>query len=273
MSTPGATAATLEQETGSKIVEKIDGTKPFPIAAKKYRLERPKNVSSNFWNWFHEVTGLQEGTSKPRNWPKQRYACCNFCGKILVFTDQFGKTTLGSLKGHAISHQKSKFCMPEILPPADKKRPAQLSMETFFGPTKKCGKLSAEETKVKRELAVAVFVASTMSPIDIVENQAFRKMISAFNSQAEVMGPKNVREKIICLHDNMRRLVFDRMKGQTISLTIDHWTSMANQNYTGMTSHWIDEAWNLHMLAPQILATSPCKQLEIQLMLSTVKLL
>ena len=38
------------------------------------------------------------------------------------------------------------------------------------------------------------------------------------------------------------------MKGCTVNLTCDHWSSEQNMNYVGMTAHWIDSEWKMHSL-------------------------
>jgi hypothetical protein len=38
------------------------------------------------------------------------------------------------------------------------------------------------------------------------------------------------------------------MKDQVVSVTLDHWTSKANHNYSGMTSHFVDNDWVLRKI-------------------------
>ena len=45
---------------------------------------------------------------------------------------------------------------------------------------------------------------------------------------------------------DVRKQLRAQIGENTIALTCDHWTSAVNDNYEGMTVHWISEDWKFH---------------------------
>jgi hypothetical protein len=85
-----------------------------------------------------------------------------------------------------------------------------------------------------------------MLPFKTVEKESFCELIASHNLQAKVMSNKKVKSIIINLESAMRDYAVKAVKGQSVCLTLDHWTSKAHHNYTGMTAHFIDDKWNLN---------------------------
>ncbi len=53
------------------------------------------------------------------------------------------------------------------------------------------------------------------------------------------MSATKVRNAIVSIEVRMKELAIETVKGHYMCLTVDHWTSKANQNNTGMTAHFI----------------------------------
>ena len=47
------------------------------------------------------------------------------------------------------------------------------------------------------------------------------------------------------MEKKFRNELLEKLENQNVTLTLDHWSSVANENYTGLTAHWIDENWKL----------------------------
>lgn len=89
------------------------------------------------------------------------------------------------------------------------------------------------------------WVVSTIQPFSAVENEAYRDMIRSYDVEAKPFSRKSVQECLIAKEATVRKAVIDAVNGSTVALTVDHWTSNAKHNYTGMTVHFIDKDWNL----------------------------
>jgi len=100
-----------------------------------------------------------------------------------------------------------------------------------------------------QQLATAKFVVENALPFSVVETPSHRAMIATHNPQAKHMSNKKVKSIIINLDNAMRGRVIESMKGQSASFTLDHWTSKANENYTGITGHFIDDKWKLNSMS------------------------
>ncbi|KAG7341230.1 hypothetical protein IV203_023181 [Nitzschia inconspicua] len=95
------------------------------------------------------------------------------------------------------------------------------------------------------ELAVTQWMITTHQPLKAVENPAFRRMIVSSSKNSKPMSKHQIKQHVLNLESCMREASIKSMEGKSVSLTLDHWTSVANQNYTGITAHFIDDHWNL----------------------------
>jgi hypothetical protein len=121
-----------------------------------------------------------------------------------------------------------------------KKRQASITEFTIDRP--------AEEL-YKREyqrLCVVAWVVDTIQPFSAVDEDSFVRMIQAFDKAAQLPDSKKVREMIMNLEDRLRSDMMSSVEGLVVSITMDHWTSISADNYTGMTIHSIDEDFHLH---------------------------
>jgi hypothetical protein len=82
-----------------------------------------------------------------------------------------------------------------------------------------------------------------------VEKDAFHELVLANNKHYKPVSSKKMRSTIMNLEENMRQAAIDTMKGLSVCLTLDHWTSQAHHNYTGITGHFIDKTFKLHNFA------------------------
>ena len=83
-------------------------------------------------------------------------------------------------------------------------------------------------------------------PLTTVNSPNFRAFCDTVNGNFPKMSYKNLVQRICLLEKTVRDQMVKQTEGQSIALTIDHWSSIAKQNYTGMTAHWIDDNMVLH---------------------------
>lgn len=211
-------------------------------------------ITSNIWKYFHFVKGVKDGvdpSSLPGNWNSNfLLACCNSCGDLIKFgeIDSKGKEVKkrnSGLDQHLNSNKHSTtLSILEKLTSEGKKR-KQPSIASFLPPPS-IHQVPTKLKKAHQEVMTARFIAENALGLKIVETESFRDMIASFNSYAKPMSNKRMKDIIIRLEDAMRDAAIETMRGQSVCITMDHWTSKANQNYTGMTAHFIDDDFVLH---------------------------
>ena len=122
---------------------------------------------------------------------------------------------------------------------------AQGSMRAHFKP-KEQGWDKQQDDAWKEKLAE--YIAEKYLPLATVESAAFREMIGALNTKAQIpaaTGIKRTMENMrVDLNEELRLL----MRGEFVCVTSDSWTSAAGNTYLGITYHWIDVDWNLNSM-------------------------
>ena len=238
--------------------------KPNPEAAALFNLEtRSGKITTDLWKFFHVVTGVKEDADQsdlPTKWNKIKcFGCCNSCGDLVVVGNmdpRTGKPTQLRNTGmhshlesgkHTTTVEKlveetSRFLVAGKS--AGSKRKAEHQTIAQF--MKEKTEVPLKLRQPTQELMTTKFVVDNALPFSIVESPSFRSMITAHNKHAKVMSNKKVKTNIINLDDTIRKAAIEKMKGESVCFTLDHWTSKANQNYTGMTGHFIDDEWKLH---------------------------
>jgi hypothetical protein len=221
-----------------------------------------KHSSSKIWMFFHHVTGVKKDidlSSLPSNWSKDfNFACCNDCGhlcKVGTMDSKSGKCSFDTQAG-MLSHLKSSrhsttvqllFESINSISSVSGNKRKQSSIASWAMPAPgSIAALTPKEKVAHQQLMAVKFLAENMLPLSIVESPAFRILIESHNKFAKPMGVKKIKEILINLDAKMGATSIDKMKNLSICLTLDLWTSKANQNYTGVTAHFIDNDFKLH---------------------------
>ncbi|KAJ8375518.1 hypothetical protein SKAU_G00060980 [Synaphobranchus kaupii] len=95
-------------------------------------------------------------------------------------------------------------------------------------------------------------------PINIVEDQGLQEIIQIASGDPFYKAPSRgtVVARINELYDNEKAMKMELLaQAPFIALTGDHWTSVNNQNYLGVTGHLIDNKWQLHSFALGVVKT------------------
>jgi hypothetical protein len=92
-----------------------------------------------------------------------------------------------------------------------------------------------------------LFLAMGNVPTDILQSKYFRAMLKSYDANAEPPSINKVKDHFRVLEpNNIRQAQLVTTSGGFVTITCDHWTSIAKQSYCGMTTHWIDEDFKFH---------------------------
>ena len=206
-----------------------------------------RSKKSLAWNYFHvyksNSISFLPTTCDPEN---GEYANCNVCGKNIVFRKKTNtgiwKTTSSGLINHLTLHK--------IIVNNSTSGTKRQTVTELFNNSKKpkytCRK-EKDDNVVQKTLE---WICMDLIPISSVESSYFREMMCTSNPDYKPIGRKNIIKSLYQLEETIRDYVFKLIQTTNpwFSVTVDHWTSCSNQNYTGMTLHWIDETCQLSNL-------------------------
>src|SRR6266508_426965 len=141
---------------------------------------------------------------------------CPYCAKI------FGKKTGTSsiqnhLGGHGVKFEKEQ----------------QTTLDSFV--KKHSPKIQTEKTQ-----AVIEWIVLDMQAFQVVEGQAFHKMLSILDPQYQVPGRKNVKNVILKQFEKKRERIASFIKNipGKVALTTDIWSSLKFEGFLGITIHF-----------------------------------
>ncbi|KAG7365975.1 hypothetical protein IV203_028645 [Nitzschia inconspicua] len=216
----------------------------FKLAKSQHKCKSP------VWNFFHRVEGAKTGVPDkdlPLKWLEncndRSFMCCNGCGDLVVSASidptsrkrKYNSVTTQGMKTHLQSakHSTTAEALQQVV---SLQKQRTLTSWSKTGPLK----LSPNDERALHELAVTQWMITTHQPLKAVENPAFRRMIVSSSKNSKPMSKHQIKQHVLNLESCMREASIKSMEGKSASLTLDHWTSVANQNYTGITAHFID---------------------------------
>ena len=85
----------------------------------------------------------------------------------------------------------------------------------------------------------------TYQPINTCENPFFRRMCAELNPKANVFDRHKVVQSVSEQSARVKATLKIEVKNKHYALTCDHWTSLAGNNYLGVTIHYISDKWQL----------------------------
>jgi hypothetical protein len=83
-----------------------------------------------------------------------------------------------------------------------------------------------------------------MPPLDTVEKESFKGLPRA-SEYCSRMDNRTVKRLVGKKYTKILAGIRQQMENQVVSVTLDHWTSTAKHNYSGMTAHYVDDNWIL----------------------------
>ncbi|KAL6483231.1 hypothetical protein MHYP_G00081030 [Metynnis hypsauchen] len=110
----------------------------------------------------------------------------------------------------------------------------------------------SKSTSDKLTNSLARWIAVDCRPLSVIEDKGLQEALQIASADAsyELPSRKTMSKKIQQLNDEEREVKQVIVKSATnVALTGDHWTSVSNKNYLGVTAHIIDDEWKIQSFA------------------------
>lgn len=178
---------------------------------------------------------------------------CNVCSKEFAY-----HRSSSTLKYHINAKHPGVNVNLEARPSTsrDTNSSSQRHLQTTLDQTLKC-KLSKSVCD-RLSNSLAKWIAMSCRPVSVIEDRGLAEVLQIASSDVTYNPPSRntIMLKIQQLYDTEKKTKGDVLVGaEYIALTGDHWTSVSNHNYLGVTAHIIDCKWKLHSFALAMLKT------------------
>jgi len=91
------------------------------------------------------------------------------------------------------------------------------------------------------------WIIDAYQPLATVQRDSFRKYVHSLNKKALVIGEDKIRSMLSTKYFDTQQQITNILKGKSVSLTTDAWTSIAKEGYITCTLHFIEPlTWTLH---------------------------
>ena len=196
-------------ETESVNIECVDSQK----SANKFR--------SDVWDYFEKNASGKK-------------VQCRLCKNDYAYLG-----TTSNLRDHLNRYHKDKYKQNDARESGDKQ---QTSLNIFVN----CHKCPTARAKRITEL-LALMIARDLRPAAIIEAEGFKRVLSFLEpgyvipSSVHLMDV--VRRKYTIAKEKLRKILAENNTKH--SLTTDIWTSFANDAYISLTTHFIDDCWQM----------------------------
>ncbi|KAL3968626.1 lamin A/C [Sarotherodon galilaeus] len=100
--------------------------------------------------------------------------------------------------------------------------------------------------------SLVVWIAKNCRPVSIVEDDGLREVIRAASGDVCYNLPSRgtIVSRLHTLYEDQRAQQSSKLvQVRNVALTGDHWTSVNNDNYLGVTAHFIDNDWTVQSFA------------------------
>ena len=145
-----------------------------------------------------------------------------------------------------MNHLNSVCRTSPIYKKSDLKKQSTLS----FKPTSKGGSGSGSLTthsfsQERCREALGKMCIKDNRPFSVVDDEGLREFAWELNPLFTFPSRWTIARDCLSIHKEESKKLKDLLKGQTVSLTTDTWSSVQNFNYMCLTAHWIDDDWVL----------------------------
>lgn len=188
---------------------------------------------------------------------KQKYAVCTICHKAI--SAEYGNTT--NLKKHIQSKHKLAFVELCKLTASQtsSKRPRKSDIAAAEAPsTSKQPRLDpflqdkkwfpSDKRQQDCNQKLARMICLDLQPISIVEDQGFRDFVSCLQPGYNMPDRRVLRYNIIPdLYRSQKEVLQQKLQEcTTIGITLDHWTSVAQDAYMAVTAHFLSHDFTIN---------------------------
>lgn len=182
-----------------------------------------QNKRSKVWQYFHVVEAGDKKKAK-----------CTLCAVEVSYT---GGST-GAMSNH-LKHVHKSLNTEQAA--ATTSKTVQPPITAFKTP------VVSTMSKVKWQMCtqkLAQMCARDLRPMSIVEGDGFKEFCNELNPSYSVPSKQTISKYVTISYDQMKTDLIRCIAAQTgISLTCDHWTSLATEGYITVTGHFIDDNW------------------------------
>lgn len=101
---------------------------------------------------------------------------------------------------------------------------------------------------------VARYIVSRAQPIHLVEVDDFKLLLKGFDSRFKMPCVSTIKTIIFDTYTLLTKQIIDLISktSDTVSLTLDIWSSRAHDSYIGITCHWLTDSFKLHEIVLEI---------------------
>ncbi|XDV29398.1 hypothetical protein PO909_032532 [Leuciscus waleckii] len=173
---------------------------------------------------------------------------CKLCNKEFAY-----HRSTSSLKYHL--NAKHIAASVDVSPTPSTRTNTQPTLHQMTGLRTRVTKSTSE----KITNGLAHWIALDCRPLGVVEDKGLQNVLKIASSDTTYELPcrKTVTKRVQQLYDNEKEDKENLLeKAECVALTGDHWTSVSNSNYFGVTAHFIDVKWRLHSFALTIQKTT-----------------
>jgi hypothetical protein len=95
---------------------------------------------------------------------------------------------------------------------------------------------------------LASWVCSNMHSFTIVEEDAFRTMVSFLNASAEIPSADTIKNRVLTIYEEKKSFLIEKFATiqYKLAFTIDVWTALNTTAYMGVTVHFIDDNFKMN---------------------------
>ena len=175
---------------------------------------------------------------------------CNLCKKELAVS---GGVTIGM---HA--HLRSKH--PSIAESSSSVKAGSATTTPITGFVKPRSCPDSRQERITE--ALAKVIAENMLPISIVESESMRNLLGMLEPGYKVPCRQTMTSRMEAMHRTMSNKLEEKLStADSISVTTDIWTSLANEAYISFTASYVDESW---VMKSPVLSTVPIPERHTQ---------
>ena len=190
---------------------------------------------------------------------KQKYAVCTWCKKAI--SAEYGNTS--NLRKHIQSKHKLEFAelckLTASRPSKRSQTETTQSGETDDGPSsskhRKIDSFFVERKwpptdKRQKECTqkLAQMICLDLQPISIVEDKGFKDFVSCLQPSFNIPDRRVLRNNIIPeLYRSQKSYLQEKLNEiKSFAITLDHWTSTAQDAYMAVTAHFLSEDFTIN---------------------------
>ena len=150
------------------------------------------------------------------------------------------KSSLGNLMTHLMSHPKENKEYAKITAEAEESVQEASKQAKDKNVQAKINFPVISNVKETFLNAFSKWTVEEFQPFNVGESRSFKGMIEAANPKISPPDTKTLKRKLHLMKGNATERIKKFLVGKYVSLTLDHWTSVANENYAALTLHTID---------------------------------